>query len=322
MASCSGDNDYQSIGKQCLEITKACVNIGLAVKMSLSIGSSFSYDFCSEQNGNPLPAVVKKKKKSPSTRGRDLKRRAAFLHKKAASSSLSNGDSMALDPPLPEFPEVDPSPAQPILSSPSFEPRPLDAEPNDFENNFCPITTQLADNINTLCICQSVPCVCLASKPLSPTRDHPAVTSLKIKKTPLGCETTTSPNDPTMCENCGQPFLDWTHLCGDKNDDDKDSKCESTRGPGPDEDILDLQGCNDVVSTNLLSTQQKQEILEQNCIFLLKTEPINFDLAKFCFSHAKYFLFISKNHPSGKSMQNLVEHFNVEFDRECKKHFC
>ena len=94
MASCSSDYDYQSIGKQCLEITKACVSIGQVVKMSLSIGSSFSYNFCSEQNGNPLPAVVKKKKKSPSTRGRDQKRRAAFLHKKAASSSLSNGDSM------------------------------------------------------------------------------------------------------------------------------------------------------------------------------------------------------------------------------------
>ena len=135
MASCSSDYDCQSIGKQCLDITKACVNIGLAVKMSLSIGSSFSYDFCSEQNGNPLPAVVKKKKKSPSTRGRDQKRRAAFLHKKAASSSLSNGDSMDLDPPLAESPEVDPSQIQPILSSPSFEPRPLDTEPNDFEDN-------------------------------------------------------------------------------------------------------------------------------------------------------------------------------------------
>ena len=62
----------------------------------------------------------------------------------------------------------------------------------------------------------------------------------------------------------------------------ENSKCESTRGQGPDEDILDLQGCHDdVVSSNLLSTQQKQEILEQNCICLLKTEPINFDLAKF-----------------------------------------
>ena len=173
--------------------------------MSLSIGSSFSYNFCSEQNGNPLPAVVKKKKKSPSTRGRDQKRRATFLHKKAASSSLSNGDSTSGIP----RGGSQPSPAQPILSSPSFEPRPLDAEPNDFENNFSPITTPLADNINTLCICQSVPCVCLASKPLSPTRDHPEVPSLKIKKTPIGWETTTSSNDPTMCENCGQPFLVW-----------------------------------------------------------------------------------------------------------------
>ena len=82
MASSSSDNDYQSIGKQCLDLTKACVNIGQVVKMSLSIGTSFSYNFCSEPNGNPLPAVVKKKNKSQATRRRDQKRRSDFLHKK------------------------------------------------------------------------------------------------------------------------------------------------------------------------------------------------------------------------------------------------
>ena len=316
MASYSGDYDYQSIGKQCLDLTKACVNIGQVVKMSLSIGTSFSYNFCSEPNGNPLPAVVKKKNKSQATRRRDQKRRSDFLHRKAASSSLS----LALDRPLPESPEVDPRQFQPILPSPSLGPRPLDTEPNDFEDNSGPSNAPLADNIDTLCICLSVPCVCFASKPPSPTIDQ--VPSLKIKETPHGWETTTSSTDPTICENCDQPFQDWTYLCGDKNDDDKNSKCESTRGPGPDEDILDLQGCHDVVSTNLLSNQQKQEILEQNCIFLLKTEPINFDLAKFCFSLAKYFNFRSNNHKPGISMQTLVEHFNEEFERECKKHVC
>ena len=221
--------------------------------MSLSIGTSFSYNFCSENNGSPLPAVVKKKNKSEATRRRDQKRRAAFLDKKAASPSLS-----ALDRPLPESPEVNPSQFQPISPSPSLGPRPLDTEPNDFEDNSGPSSAPLADNIDTLCICLSVPCVCFASKPPSPTIDQ--VPSLKIKETPHGWETTTSSTDPTICENCDQPFQDWTHLCGDKNDDDKNSKCESTRGPGPDEDILDLQGCHDVVSTNLLSTQQKQEM--------------------------------------------------------------
>ena len=315
MASSSSDNDYQSIGKQCLDLPKACVNIGQVVKMSLSIGTSFSYNFCSENNGSPLPAVVKKKNKSEATRRRDQKRRAAFLDKKAASPSLS-----ALDRPLPESPEVNPSQFQPISPSPSLGPRPLDTEPNDFEDNSSPFIAPLADNINTLCICQFVPCVCF--KPPSPTID--LVPSLKIKETPHGWEATTSSSDPPICENCDHPFLDWNHLCSDKNknDDDKNSKCESTRGPGPDEDILDLQGCHDVVSTTLLSTQQKQEILEQNCICLLKTETINFDLAKFCFSHAKYFNFRSNNHTSGLSMQNLVAHFNEEFESECKKYVC
>ena len=65
-----------------------------------------------------------------------------------------------------------------------------------------------------------------------------------------------------------------------------------------------------------------QEILEQNCICLLKTETNNFDLAKFYFSHVKYFNFRLNNHTPGISIQNLVEHFNEEFERECKKHVC
>ena len=318
MASSSCDNNYQSIGKQCLDLTKACVNNGQVVKLSLSIGTSFSYNFCSEPNGNPLPAVLKKKNKSPGTRQRDLKRRAAFLHKKAASSSLP----VALDFPLPESPEVDPSLIQPNLPSSSLEPRPLDTESNDFVDNSDPLIAPLAnnnDNIYTFCVCQSVPCLCLTSKPLTPIRDQPLVPSLKIKKTPLGWASTTSLPDPAICDNCDQPFLDWNHQCGDKNDDDKSSKCESTGGPG--EDILDLQGCHDVVSSDLFSTQQKIEILQKNCIFLLKAETINFDLAKFCYSHSKYFQLKIKDHTLGP-MQNLVENiFNQEFDKEVKKQY-
>ena len=57
--------------------------------MSMSIGSAFSFNFCSETNGSlPLPTVfdkTKKKPKSPSTKRRDLVRLAAFRNKKATS---------------------------------------------------------------------------------------------------------------------------------------------------------------------------------------------------------------------------------------------
>ena len=111
MDSSSCDNNYQSIAKQCLDLTKACVNNDQVVKLSLSIGTSFSFNFCSEHNAKPLPAVLPKKNKSPGTRARDLKRRAAFLHKKAAASTLP----VALDFPPPESHEVEPSQTQPNL---------------------------------------------------------------------------------------------------------------------------------------------------------------------------------------------------------------
>ena len=93
-----------------------------------------------------------------------------------------------------------------------------------------------------------------------------------------------------MCVNCDQPFLNPMHVCGDKSDGDEKRKiqCEITSSPG--EDILDLQACSDIVSSDLLSDDEKQQALSKNCICLLQIVPFNYDLAKFCFSHSKFFL--------------------------------
>ena len=92
MGSSTFDIDFQSIGKRCLEICQESHSIGLVVKMSMSIGSAFSFNFCSETNGSlPLPTVFdksKKKPKSPSTKRRDLVRLAAFRIKKATSPGV------------------------------------------------------------------------------------------------------------------------------------------------------------------------------------------------------------------------------------------
>ena len=48
---------------------------------------------------------------------------------------------------------------------------------------------------NSLCVCQCIPCVCLASKPLSPKR----LPKMKIKKTKDGW---TSSPVPQLCEMC------------------------------------------------------------------------------------------------------------------------
>ena len=66
----------------------------------------------------------------------------------------------------------------------------------------------------------------------------------------------------------------------------------------------------------------RMEILQKNCICLLKADPINFDLARFCYSHSKYFQLRQKEQTLGLSMQNLVENiFNQEFDKEMKLHY-
>ena len=67
---------------------------------------------------------------------------------------------------------------------------------------------------------------------------------------------------------------------------------------------------------------RNKKFLNRTVFSLLKTETINFDLAKYCFSHAKYFNFRSNNQTSELSMQTLVEHFNEEFETEIKKHVC
>ena len=179
MAQSSIDNDLKSIGKLCLELCQTSVAIGHEVKLSMNIGSTFSFNYSSENNGSPLPAAVEKekpKKKSRATLQRDRQRRAAFLLKKAGSSEI--GPPLAVERPLLEPPEVTNGYVETILSpsSPSSETRSSDPESNDLEDNPDSPVTLLATKegtINTFCICSSVPCVCLASKPLSPINHQP-----------------------------------------------------------------------------------------------------------------------------------------------------
>merc|ERR1712233_107754 len=65
MDTSSIDIDFQSLGTRCIEICSASMSSGLVVKMSLSIGPDFSFNFCSDKNGClPLPADAEKSEKS------------------------------------------------------------------------------------------------------------------------------------------------------------------------------------------------------------------------------------------------------------------
>ena len=322
MTSSFSDDDYQSIGKQCLDICQASVTIGLVVKMSLSIGTAFSFNFCSETNGSlPLPAVFekpKKKTKSPSTRQRDQTRLTAFRNKKAASPGLPE----ALDPSPLDFPEVTTSLMESTVPSSSLEPRSFDADASVPEVTFDPSVPPPAScdlsippptinnySTNSLCVCQCIPCVCLASKPLSPKR----LPKIKIKKTKDGW---TSSPEPQLCEMCYQPFLNSMHICGEKSGGDENKKipCEKIS-----EGILDLQACSDIVASDLLSDHEKQQALSKNCICLMQIVPLNYDLAKFCYSRSKFFL-VKKDNPSLSLSQHLINILDEEFNNELSKH--
>ena len=329
MASSSCDDDYQSIGKQCLDICQASVTIGLVVKMSLSIGKAFSFNFCSDTNGNlPLPAVCEKPKKmtkSPATRRRDQTRLTAFRNKKAASPGLP----LAPDPSPLDFSEVTTSQMESTMPSSSFDPRSFDTVanvPEDtfdpsvpppvcFDSSVLPPSNNNYSTNNSLCVCQSVPCVCLASKPLSPKR----LPRIKIKKTKSGWISNTSSPEPQLCENCDQPFLNPMHICGEQScgDENKKIPCEKFSCPG--EDILDLRACSDIVFCDLLSDHEKQQALSKNCMCVLSIVPLNLDLAKFCFSHSKFFL-LKKDNPSLGLTQYLVNIFDEEFNKQISKH--
>ena len=94
MAAIPSDNEFRSLGRRCLDFAKASQSNGLDVKLSLSIGQVFAFNYSWENNDNlSLPAVVedkpKKKTKSPSTRRRDQLRRANFRNRKKSSLGSS-----------------------------------------------------------------------------------------------------------------------------------------------------------------------------------------------------------------------------------------
>ena len=79
MASSSSDDDYQSIGKQRLDICQASVTIGLVVKMSLSIGTAFSFNFCSAISACHCQQSLRNLKRKPSLLQHDRGTKLASL---------------------------------------------------------------------------------------------------------------------------------------------------------------------------------------------------------------------------------------------------
>ena len=208
--------------------------------MSMSIGSAFSFNFCSETNGSlPLPTVFdksKKKPKSPSTKRRDMVRLAAFRNKKAVSPGAPEAVNS-----LVEFPRVIASQQEDTNQLTSVDCQSSDSDPKEVTCGLSVPPTAISDDPDilpsdnndktSLCVCLSTPCVCLlAAKPLSP------VPNLKILRTKDGWK---SQLVSQICGNCDQPFLNSKHICDDKSEADEEN--QNTPFPrnnmfGPDEE--------------------------------------------------------------------------------------
>ena len=66
MAAIPSDNEFRSLGRRCMEFAKASQSNGLDVKLSLSIGRVFAFNYNWENNDNlSLPAVVTSQKRKP-----------------------------------------------------------------------------------------------------------------------------------------------------------------------------------------------------------------------------------------------------------------
>ena len=80
----AGEND-SSLATQCLALCQALTSQGMAFNFSLSIGSSFSFSLDTKSK-EALPSKAKKKA-SPSTLRRNMRRREEFINKKNSKPS-------------------------------------------------------------------------------------------------------------------------------------------------------------------------------------------------------------------------------------------
>ena len=205
MTPLPSDNEFRSLGRRCLDFAKASQSNGLDVKLSLSIGRVFSFNYSWENNDNlSLPAVVedkpKKKTKSPSTRRRDQLRRANFRNRKKSSLG-SSGAPLARNGFNMDVPVVTTSKLDCPVSSPSLVDRSSELDSSESEDS-------------------------IMSTPLSalpgPSSCSPTPASLPKIKERMNCDSGTK-----LCFNCQQPFLNRNHICYDVdegNENQQDSQ--------------------------------------------------------------------------------------------------
>ena len=79
-----GEQDMKPLTKQCLDFCQALASRSHAFTFTLTLGSTFSFSLDSQETYTPV-VPRQKKKASPSTRRRNMKRKQNFLVQKEIS---------------------------------------------------------------------------------------------------------------------------------------------------------------------------------------------------------------------------------------------
>ena len=105
------------LAARCLDFCQALATQGQTTSLSVTIGSSFSFNMDTQASQDTRSTVkLTKKKKSPSTLKRNQKRKESFHKKLLSSSPIDNPTPQSPSPPNP--PPLSPSPHDPLPSSP------------------------------------------------------------------------------------------------------------------------------------------------------------------------------------------------------------
>ena len=270
--------ELPTIDTKCLEILKTFGYKGGNYSIKVSFGT-FSISL---ENGDriPEPLPVRRRKK-PSTIKRDKNRRIEFLKNKNSTSSCPSSSG------------VNTLEAARVLDHQPSVTLPTDENPQtNVEQQERPCSEPESECVSVgLCVCGSVPCVCPISQP-------PIVPKLKLKK---ASGTWSSMHH---CPSCN----DQHHQCGDVDGEDGDD----ISGP----QLLDLPACEEISNSLTLTADQKYTMLFDNCVKLIKVEPINHVVAKFCFSHAKFYQLRRDDLTLGFSKEHLIkEILDPEYER-------
>ena len=74
----------------------------------------------------------------------------------------------------------------------------------------------------------------------------------------------------SVCPCCDVPPQDHHHQCAAAGDQTNEKQPESASDHGPDENLLNLKACLDVVTNETLSFSEKYDVLQKNLNELLR----------------------------------------------------